>query len=360
MKMVKRGTALLLAASLAVLAGCSSSDSPKEAILDAMVKNEEAASMTYKGTLTINDFSLPQEAAGAADGANSAVTSMMFAFLKGTVINVHGAVQKSPQRAELTMDITLGSGDVKLNASIPFIITKDKAWIKVPQIPGLPLPETIAGKFVELDMKKLGQEQGVTDVASSPQIGQELIQALLDSLDEKTFFSEPDASDVKGLAADHKVDQLVRFSINESNVEEAWTAIMEKAAPQIIDILLKNDAYATALKLSKTDLEAAKKELADKQKDGKLQAAIDEMKKTVKINQLDVTGGITEDYLTYEGVDLSLESADAAQGMKLGIHFDLSFDDMNKDVKFEYELPKDSVPVEQLQEMLGLPSASEK
>ncbi|WP_308637082.1 hypothetical protein [Paenibacillus silvisoli] len=367
MNIFKRGTALLLVASLAVLAGCSSASSPKEAIMDAMAKNQEATSMTYKGTLTIDDFALPPAAVLGAEGAASAdggggvnpsaaVTSMMFAFLKGAVINVHGAVQKSPQRAELTMDIALGSGDVKLNLSVPMIITEDKTWIKVPQIPGLPLPETIAGKFVEIDMKKLEQEQGTAGVAETPQIGQELLQALLGSLDEKTFYSEPDAADVKGLAADQKVDQLVRFSINESNVEDAWTAIMEKAAPQVIDILLKNEAYAKALKLSKADLEAAKKELADKQKDGKLQAAVDEMKKSVKIHQLDVTGGITDDYLTYEGVDVNVESADtaAAQGMKFGMHFDLSLADINKDVKFEYELPTDAVPVEKLQDMLGL------
>ncbi|SDX54383.1 hypothetical protein [Paenibacillus sp. CF384] len=357
MKVWKRGTAVLLVASLAFLAGCSSAASPKEAMMDAMASNQKATSMTYKGSMTFTDLVLPPAAADAAGSANSAMTATMLSFLKGTVINVHGSVQKSPMRAELTMDVTLGSGDVKLNASIPMIITEDKTWIKVPQIPGLPLPETIAGKFVEIDMKKLEQEQGAADVAASPQVGQDLLKALVDSLDEKTYFSEPEAADVKGLAADHKVDQLVRFSINEQNVEAAWTAIMEKAAPQIIDILLKNEAYMKLFKLTKSDLEAAKKELEGKE-DGKVKAAVDEMKKSIKINQLDVTGGITDDYLTYEGLDMNIESTNSAQGMKLGIHFDLSLDDINKEIKFEYELPKDAVPVEKIQEMLGLPRGS--
>ncbi|WP_147306814.1 hypothetical protein [Paenibacillus taihuensis] len=358
MKMLKTSAIVLLTAALVVLSGCSSSKSAKETMLSAMANNQAAKSMTYTGKITLDELTLPQTAAGA--GQLPAAAPLVLSVLKGAVINIHGKLQTSPERAELTMDMTLGSGDVKLNLSIPMIITADKMWIKVPQVPGFPIPETISGKFVEIDVKMLEQEQGagagLGDLTAVQNIGQDLLKPLLDSLDEKTFFSEPKAADISGLPEGQKADKFVRFSVDESNKDAAITAVMEKAAPQIIDLLLGNEAYMKALQLKKEQLETAKKELAD---GGKMKDTVDTLKKSVKIDQLDVTGGIKDDYLTYEAMNMKLESTDAdTAGMKVGMRFEMSFSDINKEVKFEYELPKDAIPVEQLQGMLGLPSAS--
>lgn len=356
MKLMKRSTILLLVAALVVLSGCSSSKSAKETMLSAMAKNQDVKSMTYTGKITLDELKLPQTAAG--DSKLPATAPLVLSVLKGAVINLHGKVQKSPERAELTMDMTLGSGDLKLNLSIPMIITADKVWLKVPQVPGIPIPDTISGKFVEIDVKKLEQEQGkgAVDLTAVQNIGQDLLKPLLDSLDEKTFFSEPKAADISGLPEGQQADKFVRFSVDETNKEAAVTAVLEKAAPQIIDLLLSNEAYMKALQLTKEQLETAKKDLAD---GGKAKDAADTFKKSVKINQLDVTGGIKDDYMTYEAINVKLESADAdTAGLKLGMHVEMSFSDMNKEVKFDYELPKDAIPVEQLQGMLGLPSGN--
>ncbi|SEO79310.1 hypothetical protein [Paenibacillus sp. OV219] len=356
MKFVKVSTILLLVAALVVLSGCSSSKSAKETMLDAMANNQDAKSMTYTGKMTLNELSLPQKE--VVDGKMPAVAPLILSMLKGAVINFHGKVQKSPARAELVMDMTLGSGDVKLNVSLPMIITADKVWIKVPQIPGYPMLDALSGKFVEIDAKKLAQEQGVGDLTASQNIGQDLLKALLGSLDEKTFFSEPKGADMNGLPEGQEADKFVRFAVDESNKDTALTAVMEKAAPQIIDILLSNESYMKALQLKKEQLEAAKKELSGGNT-GKAKDAVDTFKKSVKIGQLEVTGGIKDDYLTYEGLNVELESTDAAAGgLKLDMHYEMSISDINKDVKFEYELPKDAIPVEQLQGMLGLPSGS--
>ncbi|WP_219834792.1 hypothetical protein [Paenibacillus sp. R14(2021)] len=337
MKGWKKGTILLLAAGIAVLTGCSSSGSPKDAILDAMTKTSAATSMTYKGTLTIDDITLPP-IAGAE--AASPVMAALPILLKGAVIQIHGAVQKDPQRAEMTFDVTLGSGDVKITAVVPVIITKEKVWIKVPQIPGVPLPDTIAGKFVEIDAKKLAAEQGTPDISAESDVqklGQDVLKTLFDSLDEKAYFSEPEAADVKGLPADYKGDRFIRMSVNEQNADAALSAIAEKAMPAIIDLLLKNEAYMKVLPLSKEQLEASKKEVT-----------AETLKKAVRIHTFEVTGGIKDDYLTYEDVQMNVEKTDAGQALKMAIHFNMAMDDLNKEIKFEYDLPKDAVPVESL------------
>ena len=357
MKFLKSGMIAALSLLVVFTTSCSTSKPPKEAMVSALVKLQEAKSLKFTGDFAFDDIVIPQSTLN--DESASAVTTTIIPLLKGASIKIHGAMQQEPQRAEFVMDIAFGSEDMKFNLSVPFIITKDKVWLKVPQIPGVPLPETIAGKFVEIDINKLKEEQKDTttllNAESAKKLGQDMVKTVLDNFDEKTYFSEPKAEDVKGLPEGYKGDKFVRFSINQQNFDQTITTVIDKVAPQIIDLLLKNEDYLKALQLKKEDLEAAKKDLADK-KEGETQAAVDELKKNLKINELSITGGIEDDYMTYQDMRVNLDLTDPKNPMKLAAHFSMSFTDINNPVKFEYELPKDAVPVEQLQDMFGLSS----
>lgn len=357
MKFLKSGLLAALSLFVLVTAGCSTSKPPKEAMADAFIKLQAAESLKFTGNFTLDDIAIPQDKLG--DKAAAATTNMVIQLLKGATIKFHGAMQKEPQRAELVMDIAFGSADMKVNLSMPLIITKDKVWLKVPQIPGISLPETIAGKFIEIDINKLKEEQksatALLNTESAQKLGQDMIKAVLDNFDEKTYFSEPKAEDVKGLPEGYKGDTFVRFSVNQQNFDQTLTTVIDKVAPQIIDLLLKNEEYMKALQLKKEDLESAKKDLADKN-EGETQAVVDDLRKNLKINELSITGGIEDDYMTFEDLRVNLDLTDPENPMKLAAHFTMSYNSINDPVKFEYELPKDAVPVDQLQSMLGLPS----
>ena len=77
--------------------------------------------------------------------------------------------------------------------------------------------------------------------------------------------------------------------------------------------------------------------MADK-KEGEA-SAVDELKKNLKINELSITGGIEDDYMTYQDMRVNLDLTDPKNPMKLAAHFSMSFTDINNPVKFEYELP---------------------
>ncbi|NBD27221.1 hypothetical protein [Paenibacillus glycinis] len=343
MKAWKRGTLVLFMAGITMAAGCSSSDSPKEVLLDAMAKTNAAKTFTYKGTFTINDVRLPQMP-GSATNKDAMLMAALPALLKGAVIQVHGVVQQDPQHAELTLDATLGTGDVKITLSIPIIVAADKIYVKVPEFPGLGISEGVAGRFAVIDAKKLAEEQGGSSVPGDGEtlkLGQDAARALFDSLDERTYLSEPKAADVKGVPDDHKADRYIRMNIDSRQADEALTAIAGKAIPQVIELLLKNEAYRKTLQLSEEQLDAAKDALT-----------AEKLKETVTLRTFDITGGITDDYLTYESGTIQAESTDAAKGMKLDVHFDLFQSDINKKVKFEYELPKDAVPVDRLGQLV--------
>ncbi|QHW32109.1 hypothetical protein GZH47_15690 [Paenibacillus rhizovicinus] len=338
MKTWKRGTLVLFIATMAAVAGCSSSGSPKEALMDAITKTSKAKSFTYQGTFTINDIQLPQ--APDTDSAQNAMLRMALPILlKGAVIQVHGAVQQDPQRAELTLNATLGTGDVKLTVNIPIIVTADQIYVKVPQIPGVPIPEKIADRFVVIDAKKLAEEQGGTNPldGGAPNLGTAAFAALVDSLEEKTYFSEPAAGDVKDVPSGYKADRYVSVGIDGQHSEAALTAIAGKAIPQVIDLLLQNEAVLKSFGLTQERLEDAKKQLT-----------ADKMKEQYTIRKAEITGGITDGYLTFESGDLQVDATEPSKGMKMNIHFQLSQDDINKEVKFEAELPKDAVPVDEL------------
>ncbi|MFC4811820.1 hypothetical protein [Paenibacillus sp. GCM10023250] len=344
MKAWKRGTLVLLIAGCAALTGCSSSDSPKEALLKALAKTNEAKTYTYTGSFTIDDIRLP-ETPGTATNREALLRSALPILLKGAEIQVHGVVQKEPQHAELTLETKLGMGDVKLSFSVPVIVTADRLYMKLPDIPGLDVPQEAAGKFVAIDADKLAGEQvGANGLADGSMIGLsgDALKALFGSLDEKTYFSEPKAADVKDVPDGYQADRFVRMSIDDSQADEAITAIADKAIPQLIDLIAKNEAYMKALNVTEAQLEAAKQELT-----------ADKLKQRTSIKALEVTGGIRNGYLTLESGNIQVDSTNATSGMKLGVHFELTRDRLNEAVKFDYEEPKDAVPLDRLQDWLA-------
>lgn len=343
---------MLLAALMLIVSGCSTGKSPKEDIVSALAKMQELKSYSFKGEMGFDELTLP--ASLSADDAEAA--AMVSNLLKGAVVTFHGNAQTAPVRTEMTMDMKLGSEDMSFNISIPMIVTEEKMWFKMPQIPMFPMPDTVAGKFIEIDMKKLAEEQGqdlkALDTAATQQMIQDMTKTLMDNFDEKTYFSEVKATDVKGLPEDLKDEKLIRFAITPDNFEQALTTIVEKVAPQWIDTLLKNESYLNTIGLTKEDLETAKKELAGTE-DGEIKQGIDEIKKSLKINELSVTGAVKDDYLTYQSVIANVDVTNEGETMKFGLHFDMHYDQINKDVKFEYELPTDAVPMEELQSLFG-------
>ncbi|MBM7567476.1 hypothetical protein [Paenibacillus sacheonensis] len=335
MKACRRGTITLLIAAMAAATGCSSSDSPREVWLDAIATTSKADSYTYSGSFTIHDIRLPQPA-GDLSNRDAALIMALPILLKGAVIQVHGAVQKDPQRAELLLDATLGTGDVKLSMKLPILVTEDKIYMKVPQIPGVAVPAAVADRFIVIDAKKLAEEQGGGNVldGEAPELVKGALTSFFGGLDD-TYYSEPAAADVKNLPTGYEADRYVRVKTDESHSDALLKVIAENAIPKVVDLLLGNEAYMKSFGLTKEKLQASKNELSA----AKLQ-------EQYTIKALELTGGIKDDYVTFEAGKLQLDTGDA-NGMQVDIQFMLSQDAFNKKVSFEVELPKDAVPAEQ-------------
>ncbi|CAM4369195.1 hypothetical protein L1N85_22695 [Paenibacillus alkaliterrae] len=348
MKKVQKIAVLILAVILVVIAGCSSSQPPKEALTAAMAKITEADSYAMQMSFGLNELEIPQDAAMQGDAAAAAA---IVGMLKDASITVDAVYQKNPMRTDMDVEIVI-PGDMEMKLTIPMIMAEETLYVKVPQIPMLPLPETITGKFIKIDLKELAGQQGGAeiDIEAQQKLGKELGEVLLKHFDEKTYFSEPKAEEA-GLPEDLKADQVVAIEVNESNYAQTVDTVVEKVLPELIDVLLKNEAYLKSLQLETADVEKFKNDLETNKAE-----ILDVLKNDVKVNKLKVTGAIADDYLVYQDGQMNLEATDKESGqkMKLGLHFDVSYSDINKEVTFE-EIPADAITLDELTQMFELP-----
>lgn len=340
----------LILTALVVLAGCSSAEPPKEAIQQALGKSMEMKSYSFKGSLAINELDLPAEMLEGMDPS-------MLDMVKNASLNVTGNYQEDPMKMEMKLDLAL-KGDMAFNLHIPMVITQDKMWVKIPDIPMLPLGEA-SGKFIEIDMKQLAEEQGVEvpelDINKQRKMVEEMTNILFKHFEEKDYFAEVKKEDLTSLPADLKPDQIVKFYVTQETFEPMVMTLIDKVAPEVIDLMIANPEYLDTMQLTKEDLEEAKKELAEGDR-GDLREGLDEFKEAVKVNELSLTTAIEGDLPVYQEAKLNLDVTDNGQTAKVGLTFTSQYSNINKDVKFEVEIPEDTMTIDELMNAFMAPA----
>ncbi|MFC5700656.1 hypothetical protein ACFPVX_05115 [Cohnella faecalis] len=342
----------LLLMTAVVLSGCTSSKTPKEALEASFAKSSDIKSYSFKGTLKVNELNLPDQ---AVDEENSFGTSMGIKLLKNADLSWTGVYQAEPMMSEVNLSLML-KGDMPITINIPVVMNDKKIWVKIPSIPIFPLPDTITNKFLELDLEQLAKESGQpipkVDQNTTKKLGNDVLGIVFNNVEEKDYLSSIKPKEA-GLPEDAGLDQAIQLHVTKEQLEPFIKTAVEKIAPEIIDLLSKNQAYKDAFQLKQEDLDKYKKELSEAQS-GDLSKKLEEMKKTLKALDLKANIGIDgDDYPVY--TDFALK-AGIEQGGKSG-NIDLKavsqMSDINKEVKFTIGVPKDIITMEQLQEQLG-------
>jgi hypothetical protein len=351
MKKVQRIAVILLAVILVVIAGCSTGKPPKEALQMAMAKITEADSYAVKMSFGLNELEIPQDAAVQGDAA---ATAAIVGMIKDATITVDAVYQKKPLRTDMNMEIVL-PGDMEMKLTVPMILTEETLYVKIPQIPMLPLPETMTDKFIKIDLKELAEQQGAAgalDLATQQKLGKEISEVLLKHFDEKTYFSEPKAAEA-GLPEGLKADQIISFEINEGNYPKTVDTVVNQVLPEVLDVLLKNEASLKSLNLEKANVEKMKADLETNKAD-----IVNTLKNDVKAKTLKVTAAISDGYLSYQAGKINVEASDkeSGQNMKLGLHYDVTYSDINKAPSFANEIPTDAITLDELTQMFQAPT----
>lgn len=349
MKSVQRIAYLVLIAALLVIAGCSTdSPPPKQALQDALKNMENLDSYSGQMSLGIDNMELP--ASQTQNGID--MTTVLTGMLKGAKLDIKMVHAKEPLRTDMELKLQLSGTTL----TIPMIMTGEKLYIKLPALPMLQLPEAAADKFVELDLKALAEQQGAAaatlDAAAQQQFVQELGAVVLKHFDEKTYFKNVKAKAAE-VPEDVKADQVVQFKVDDSNYKQSVETIVNELVPDLLAVIAANEAYLQDVQKSKEEVEKMKSDWGA----GKA-AKLDYLNRNVKVNELSMTGAINKDkLLSYQAGRVDVELTDQATGSvsKVNVHFGMTYNDLNGDPEFLYEVPADALKFEDLMKQMQLP-----
>lgn len=349
---------LVLLCTILILGGCGIS--PKQTLKEGFAKNEDLNSYTFKTELILN-LDLPQSVMAA-----DPTFSTYYQSLKDVKILLDGSYKKSEERFEMTLSAEL-KGDLSMTLNVPIIIKGEKAWIKAPNIPFLPLPEQMIGKYVFFDLKELSKQEGLKEKEKSKQedaakkFNEEIAALFLKEYDEKTYFKvlKKDNADIPDKM---DIDEIVRMSVNDKNLESFAVTTVEKVAPKVIEFyekFLKDSSISNAEDMG---LKEAKEEIA-KTKPEDVKKGIAEFHKKGKLDQFNVDFGMNDDkYIIFERVNTVIQVKDTTTNSwsKIGVKATQSISDINKDVKFKYGIPaaKDIITLQELVNTLFLGNLS--
>lgn len=343
----------MMLAAIVVLAGCGAKQEPKEAVRDAAAKATEMTSFALTSKVVINNLTMSQS-------EELPEMAMVLAMLKDAELSVDGVFQNDPMQSEFTIGIKL-KGDMEVAYNIPVVMSADKMYIKVPNIPMLGIPETLVNKYVEIDMKKLAEEEGVTwspaamDLTKSQQFSNEVTDAVLSEYDQETYFKSLEKEEFS-VPEDVDAKQLVQFQVTNENAKEAVTILINKVMPKVIDIIGKAE-YKEMFQITDEQLAEMKEEL-NSTDESQVAADLEELKNHLTINTFTMKTAINTDGIPayQEGnVDVIINDPDTNQTMNFAMTTSQHYKDINKTQQFKIGIPTgdDVVTMEQFQELLN-------
>lgn len=349
--------ALLLTAAV-ILPGCANKqEAPKEALKSAAIKATTLKSYEMKSKVVINNLTIDAPTGGETDATTAQVLSM----LKNADLSVEGVYQAEPMQTELTMVLNL-KGDMTMSFNIPMVMTAEKMYIKIPSIPFLPLPESIVGKFVELDPKQLAEQGGTEwnpaamDTQKMQKLSNEVLNTLMGEYDEAKYFSDLKLKDA-GLPEGVEAEQVVQFKVTNDNVKEALTVLVNNALPKIIDILGKEE-YKGMLNISDTDLSKAKEELNSSESRKEFDKDLADLDKYLTINQFHLNTAINKDnFPVYQDLlmDFKVNDPDKGENVSLSLSANSQYSKINEKQTFKIGIPQGDnvITMEELQKQFG-------
>lgn len=345
----------LILSMTVVLAGCTSKKDPKEAMKNATANAVKMDSYEIKSKVVIKDLQIatPQTESNPA-------ASQMMSMLKDADLTVDGVYQTEPMQSEFTLGINL-KGDMSMSFNIPMVITKEKLYVKIPQVPFFPVPENLVGKYLVMDAKELAQQEGgkfnpgSLDTKKAQQLSNELLNVLYEDYDAQKYFKDVNVKDAK-LPDGVDAKQVVQFNITNDNVKEAAETFVNKVLPKMMDIFAK-DEYRDMIGATKEDIEKAKKDLNSTNKE-ELNKGLNDLKNYLKINQFSVNTAIDKkDFPSYQNAVINVEMNDpeTKENVKLSMELTNQYSKVNEKQTFKIGIPKEdeTVTMEQLQQEAG-------
>ncbi len=331
-----------------ILTGCGTVP-PKEALQKAYEESMNINSSSFEGSIAL-DFTPPSSL------ANDPNMMMAVSFLQNAEFKIRGTQQLDPLQAEVFLDINL-KGDLAMQLSIPMVITEEKIWIKVPNIPMVPLPPELVGKFVELDFAKLSElsdgeipaDYKPFDIALQQQFSAEVLSVMMKHYDEETYFSHV-AIEEAALPAGIEAEQVVKFEMNNEQVQQGIRVFVEKVIPEMFDVMA--DPKYASLVVEQGELEQLKSDYETNKEEALKE--LDTLNEYLKVNDFSMVTAINKDnHIPFTEFNLNVDITEEEETSKLGVKITNITSNFNEEPVWEIDIPKEEevLTIDQLQEM---------
>lgn len=319
-----------------VLAGCgNSSKSPKEEMLGALQTFAETESYAFdintKVGISVSESMLSVDPS----------LQMLGSMFDNLDIHVSGVYQKEPFQMETTMDLAL-KGDLSMNFAIPLVMTDEKMWIKVPNIPMFPLPEDVVGKYVELDYQELAEmseEDFQPDALFSGQyvdFSMKAYEMILNHFDEELYFTFIPKDEAE-LPEEIDAAKIIRFQLNDEHLEDFITVLAENIIPDFIE-LLDDPEYRDMFGFASEDLQQLKDDYEVTPEE--IQETIDEIREALQINEISYTVALDKKQnMPYQLFKMDVNFKDGEDSMQFVIQMETFVKNINEEPTFEIGIP---------------------
>ncbi|WP_438444507.1 hypothetical protein [Gorillibacterium sp. sgz5001074] len=343
---MKRATAIMsaLLGLTILLPGCSLP--PKEALGKAFDNTVNLQSYSFEST-----FKLGLEGSQEALGDQAAMAAEV---LKNADLKLTGAYTKEPFEMRMEYELNV-KGDMNFGLKVPVYVTQDKLLVKVPNTPFLPLGKDVVGKYVEMDLKELNKQQAAVpshvDMKRQQELSKEVLGVIGSHFDNKTFFKDVSKKDVT-LPANADVKDLVKFTINDGNLDQAISVTTEKVLPEILK-LLQDPKWSDIVGQNKDKLADTEKKLQDAMKNK--DKAVSEFKAQAGIEDASMLVGMdSKGYIRFVSLNLAVNNKEAGQQGKVKVQMDTVFNQINEKVDSKLDVKaSDIIKMEDFAAQMG-------
>ncbi len=278
--------------------------------------------------------------------------AMVAGMLENIEVTIEGAYQLEPNFTEMDMTLTL-PGAFGMSVTMSAIITEEKMWIKLPELPMLGLPSEVTDKFIEIDMNELADINGtsqVVDIELQQQFAKVMYQLLFDYFGND-YYNFAGAETFE-LPSDVDANQIIKFELTNETLQPFMTTLFESFLPEMI-VVLSDPEYADILGIPAEDLAGLQEALVELETE--LETVINEISNVVDINLLNqyiVINGQNQIVYDVTNVDFDIKIDDQTFGFMLD--FFAKKKNINGEVEYSYGIPtqEEVIKLTELEELM--------
>lgn len=320
----------------------------------AVAASAEMESYRFDGNMRLQ-LTLPEETSDPAQ-------AQIMHFLKNLEIRMDGVYQQEPMQSEMNLHFVL-KGDMSFNLTLPLVMTTDKMWVKIPQIPFYPLPDQLTGKYLELDYAKMQEMSDSSqvpvnvqamDIKKQQELGLKLVEILIKHYEEMDYFTLVDLQEA-GLPDNVAAENVLQFELLNDDLDQAVTTLVTSALPEILEELSKPE-WSDLIQMDPSELDQIKKDFGKNTE--QFQQEWDQMKEQFDLDHFRIKMALDkQDFVIYQATDAQFSVGKNEEKVGVALHMEVHTTDINQTPEFEIGIPDeaDTVTMEEAVQSMFMP-----